>query len=270
MEECSCSKTTRSRSENGLLLLPLPLLLLLLVVLFSCTFESSTASTQFRRWSPPRARPLTSTGLSLSSSYGENNFGDIMGGCETHVTIDGSLLPMERVALTANGNLQRIMSAHYDAPVYVHVLKCDRLNATTFDRHVKLVVGERTFCTAVGVIELYSDECMQAVEEKNVGVGQLFRFLGVLPSFRLLNAGRRADGSLWRDYELSCAQLRCRFVESFAPHFLDFTSSVATYAPVDGAGAAGGTETADQQVANAPTSFSGFIDSGSSGTGRGR
>ena len=35
--------------------------------------------------------------------------GDIMGGCETSVSVIGSFAPMERVVLSANGNLQRIM-----------------------------------------------------------------------------------------------------------------------------------------------------------------
>jgi hypothetical protein len=72
---------------------------------------------------------------------------------------------------------------------------------------------------------LYSNECKTAIEEKNVGVGQLFRFLGVLPSFNLLGVGRNPDGALWREYELSCPQLRCRFVETFAVGFLDFPTN---------------------------------------------
>jgi hypothetical protein len=36
-----------------------------------------------------------------------------MGGCETSVTIAGSFTPMERVVLSANGNLQRIMRYGY-------------------------------------------------------------------------------------------------------------------------------------------------------------
>jgi hypothetical protein len=36
-----------------------------------------------------------------------------MGGCETSVTIAGSFTPMERVVLSANGNLQRIMRYDY-------------------------------------------------------------------------------------------------------------------------------------------------------------
>ena len=79
------------------------------------------------------------------------------------------------------------------------------------------------FCTAVGKIELFSDICKTAIEEKNVGVGQLFRFLGVLPSFKLLSSGRNPDGALWRVYDLSCPQIRCRFVETFATGFLEYS-----------------------------------------------
>ena len=36
-----------------------------------------------------------------------------------------SLSPLERIALTANGSLQRIFSSYYDAPVHVHVDRCE-------------------------------------------------------------------------------------------------------------------------------------------------
>jgi hypothetical protein len=39
----------------------------------------------------------------------------------------GNFSPLERVLLTANGNLQRIISAYYDAQVSVEVVKCDRV-----------------------------------------------------------------------------------------------------------------------------------------------
>ena len=70
---------------------------------------------------------------------------------------------------------------------------------------------------------MFSDICKTAIEEKNVGVGQLFRFLGVLPSFKLLSSGRNPDGALWRVYDLSCPQIRCRFVETFTSGFLDYS-----------------------------------------------
>lgn len=63
---------------------------------------------------------------------------------------------------------------------------------------------------------------MTAIAEKKVGLGQLFSFLGVLPSFNLIRAGRNDKGALWREYELSCPQLKCAFTETFAPGFLEF------------------------------------------------
>lgn len=79
-------------------------------------------------------------------------------------------------------------------------------------------------------------------------------YIGVLPSFTLLAVGRTApeiasaqwehiDGdngekstnncsnigkigtSLWREYELSCPEMRCRFVERFRPNFLELCST---------------------------------------------
>jgi len=68
-----------------------------------------------------------------------------------------------------------------------------------------------------------------------VGVGQLFRYFQILPAFQLLALGRQfppaslspeEGGSscycLWREYELSCPDMHCRFLEKFAEGFLDF------------------------------------------------
>lgn len=164
----------------------------------------------------------------LASSYGPNNFGDIMGGCETQVLVGGSFTPMERIVLSANGNLQRVMSAYYGAPVTVIVKRCDKLdvpNKALYDREVDLVMGGQVFCTAVGRIELMDNSCVEAIESRKVGLGQLFRFLGALPHFVLLEAGRKENGELWRRYSLSCEQLKCEFTETFASNFWDFVDS---------------------------------------------
>lgn len=79
---------------------------------------------------------------------------------------------------------------------------------------------------------------MKSIENKEIGVGQLLRFLGVQPNFQLVAAGKlyereeRADEKdneaycLWRDYELFAKQFRCRFVERFAPKFEDMLSDI--------------------------------------------
>ena len=107
---------------------------------------------------------------------GQNNFGDLMvkNALETSVVIDGSYEPLERVVLTANGNLQRIMSAYYGSSVVVDVLKCDKVREREYDREVDLLVNGQKFCNAKGAIRLLDDDCVEAVESKAVGVGQLF------------------------------------------------------------------------------------------------
>ena len=143
----------------------------------------------------------------------------VKSGLETSVVIDGSYEPLERVVLTANGNLQRIMSAYYGSSVVVDVLKCDKIGEREYDREVDLLVDGQKFCNAKGAIRLLDDDCVEAVESKAVGVGQLFRFLGLLPSFVLLDAGHTDKGELWRTYTLSNAKLECCFTETFVNGF---------------------------------------------------
>lgn len=163
-------------------------------------------------------------GMDLKGSdttLGQNNFGDLMvkSGLETSVLIDGSYEPLERVVLTANGNLQRIMSAYYGKPVVVDVIKCDKIGEREYDREVDILVGGQKFCNAKGAIRLLDDDCIEAIESKAVGVGQLFRYLGLLPTFDLLDAGHTNRGELWRTYRLSNAKLECVFTETFVPGF---------------------------------------------------
>lgn len=59
---------------------------------------------------------VTSTGGTLQSQFGSKI---------------SNLTPLDRIALTANGNLQRIFSSYYDAPVHVHVDKCERKDSSS-------------------------------------------------------------------------------------------------------------------------------------------
>ncbi|KAL7453412.1 hypothetical protein ACHAWC_005097 [Mediolabrus comicus] len=47
-------------------------------------------------------------------------------GGELNTRFNCNFSPMERIALTSNGNLQRIFSSYYDAPVHVHIDFCCR------------------------------------------------------------------------------------------------------------------------------------------------
>lgn len=153
--------------------------------------------------------------------------------------------PLERIALTSNGNLQRIFSSYYDAPVHVHVDRCEMRNLgnrgvnhsdggefiiaadssepasggdAVWDREVHLSVHSQRFCTARSVVTVRSEDCIRLIHSGKVGIGQLFRYLNRLPTFEILDAGRRLDdGGMWRTYTLECRELSCVIREDFVP-----------------------------------------------------
>eukprot|EP00977_Amphora_coffeiformis_P004088 scaffold823_cov219-Amphora_coffeaeformis.AAC.6 len=171
-----------------------------------------------------------------SSESTATTLGDIMGlvteseGLSAHYGIDH---PLDRMALTANGNLQRLVSSYYDAPVSVVVDYCHERDATdvaTWDRRVSLQVFGQTFCVATSVIRVRDKQCVAWVESGQVGLGQLFRELNVLPTFSLQRAGvvqsnatnnnteeptPGGGGGFWREYSLTCAELSCDIREEF-------------------------------------------------------
>lgn len=102
---------------------------------------------------------------------------------------------------------------------------------------------------------------MELASKGEVGIGQLFRFLDVLPRFELLNAGRApavppqasqgtglngdyrlpgvtpaataiGGGGIWRVYDLRSRHMSCRIHEEFSPGLFSL------FAGVNGDGAA--------------------------------
>jgi len=130
--------------------------------------------------------------------------------------------PLDRMALTANGNLQRLFSSYYDAPVIVAVDACEvryrSMEHTVWDRVVRLQVFGRTFCTPSSEIYVVDSHFEQLVDEGKVGIAQLFRHLDKLPKFQLKDAGVKQNGGLWRNYTLSCDAMVCHICEDFEPN----------------------------------------------------
>lgn len=147
--------------------------------------------------------------------------------------------PLDRILLTANGNVQRLVSSYYDAPVRVIVKYCGKSqqgygdqNSTTFERLVELQVFNTTFCVASSTLHVLDKDCLRLIESGRVGLGQLFQYYNVLPEFTLLNAGPAENdfdgahewfmsdatermGGFWRDYRLDCQYISCRIQERF-------------------------------------------------------
>lgn len=182
------------------------------------------------------------------------NFGDIMSptiddadllfqdGLVTSETysleeIYGISNPLDRMAVTANGNLQRLFSSYYDAPVVVEMVHCTRqkpvdasaanMGATaTWDRRVLLkLFDDQTFCTADSIVTVHSREVEDLVESGQVGIGQLFRHFNILPEFTLLTAGPTEDGGFWRNYTLESDLVTCSIREVFCKNVWELTPS---------------------------------------------
>lgn len=201
------------------------------------------------------------------------HFGDLMSPLDldglttkNNAELLASFTPMERVALTANGNLQRIMSAFYNSPVRVVVLHNARDEGTSapslhiYRRQVELRCFGRVFCVATSNVEISDRQMMAEVASDEVGLGQLFRHHNLLPNFKLLQTGREersaaagADGGVWRRYELFASGIRCRIHEQFVPALFDLgrppprpsDSARADAARADVAGGAGDGAPAD-------------------------
>lgn len=118
-------------------------------------------------------------------------------------------------------------SAYYNDLITITVVKSQPDGHGKYERAVQLFYKDQLICDVVGEIHVYDKECLEAIESKRVGVGQLFKFLGILPNFKLLQAGKvyhpnhPSKYSIWREYELDCPKFFCRFEERFAPDFLD-------------------------------------------------
>lgn len=79
------------------------------------------------------------------------------------------------------------------------------------------------------MIHVRSHECIDLIERGTVGLGQMFRYLNRLPTFKLLDAGRTDlssdvngnfeqsafHGGIWRAYELKCEEMTCLIHEEF-------------------------------------------------------
>lgn len=188
---------------------------------------------------------------------GSGNFGDIMSptiddadllfqdglvSSETYSLeeIYGISNPLDRMAVTANGNLQRLFSSYYDAPVVVEMVHCTRqkspgasgigvdVDATAiWERRVFLkIFDDQTFCTADSIVEVHSREVEDLVESGQVGIGQLFRHFNILPEFTLLAAGPTADGGIWRNYTLESDLVTCSIREVFCKNVWELSPNM--------------------------------------------
>lgn len=182
---------------------------------------------------PKRPLGTDAAGGMSSPTRPTGSLGDIMPNISTpsaSEVVMTDFTPLQRVLLTANGNLQRLVSSYHNAPVSVSILKNERVADGRFSREVSISVFGVVFATARSTISVDCADYITAIVEKGLGIGQLFRHLCILPTFELAAAGRIAcsaasddglerlladasGGCFWRDYVLHGPDLKCEIRE---------------------------------------------------------
>ena len=125
--------------------------------------------------------------------HGERTLGDIIAGSLPSASL---FTPEERIVLSANGNVQRLISSYYNATVSVQLLRNERRPGadSEYEREVELSVLGLPFATARSTVILTTERLIDAVDRHGVALGQLFRHFELLPTFELLSARRLPDG----------------------------------------------------------------------------
>ncbi|KAJ3159634.1 hypothetical protein HDU86_001643 [Geranomyces michiganensis] len=146
-------------------------------------------------------------------------------------------------------------NAYHNAKVTVEILSNNLVSSTSlpersewdqlqsspvvYERKVLLVIGKKICCTAYSTVVIRDAKYLRLLVDEHVGIGQLFRFLSVLPEFALKEAGRgvpsrddEEDGHLpastkgeegfWRTYTLSTAGITCTINEVFPADVFSF------------------------------------------------
>jgi len=136
---------------------------------------------------------------------------------------------LERIALTATGNLQRTLSVYFGKPITVE--KIWELSATGASstasaerpvsqvREVHLWCEGKNVCVCVSTIRMTNPHTARLFLDEKVAIGQMFRTLAVTPTFTLTNVGVEHNISgvqhLWRTYTLTTEGFSCEIREVF-------------------------------------------------------
>lgn len=143
-----------------------------------------------------------------------DHLGDLLGvSLETDVSILSreSFTPMQRVALTANGNLQRILSSYHNRPVKVQVLRNEQVKSGVYEREVILTIDNEPCCVANSTVRCLTEEASKLIDAGS-GIGQVFATLGAFPGFSLQSVGKTAK-TFKRAYTLASSAVICEIKE---------------------------------------------------------
>ena len=121
---------------------------------------------------------------------------------------------LQRLLLTANGNVERLISSFHGQPAQLYVQLNHRRGAV-HDRVVTLMLGAQQLMLAKSTCCLTNPHWQAVLETEQLPIGALFRRFNVLPTFTLHAAGLLPAGTFWRQYELHAPGLVCQIHETY-------------------------------------------------------
>ncbi|CAO3624257.1 unnamed protein product [Mucor hiemalis] len=127
--------------------------------------------------------------------------------------------------IQANGNLQRILSAYYNVPSHVKIIKNEVVKSNDdtqhmqFNRKIVMYFEEKFAYEAESILLVKDETVLELIEKHKYGLGQIFGHTRRSPDFLLHAVGRHGNApgaSFWRDYTLSIPDvLECFIRETF-------------------------------------------------------
>lgn len=75
----------------------------------------------------------------------------------------------------------------------------------------------------MSTVRITKPEFADLIQSGEVGIGQLFRHLRLLPDFVLLSAARSSDGTFTRQYRLDADGISCLIHETFPANLFSLT-----------------------------------------------
>ena len=89
--------------------------------------------------------------------------------------------PLERMILQSNGNLQRIMSAYFNVPSHIKIIRNNEVPSKEntshmqFERKIVVYFGDRLAYEAESVLLVKDETFLDLIEKQKYGLGQILR-----------------------------------------------------------------------------------------------
>jgi len=123
--------------------------------------------------------------------------------------------PLERVVLTLGGNQENFLSAYYlrevemsaeIKPANITPSADGRLPLGVLDGKVKVNVGGLKCLKATLQVRIYDPIILRAYTTQTLALSVILEMFNIRPKFTLHDAGRTADGGIWRFFTLECSE----------------------------------------------------------------